>query len=750
MASQRVIAFFMHEHEADAARPIMQGAQETESFMVGEVDEAGLQRLRAAGCIVQKLEEVQRPPLMESLPAEVSTAALRVGGRPLPEAAPVGFALDPARPGYYRLTVHGPLLEQWRLELGNHGVKIVDSLPGFAMTARIDAEQVAAVANLPFVRSVVMHEGSESRPREGEMAVLRESERTGVRAMITYDVLLREEDASPDVQQWLVDRNVEIAAAGGNKIRIYLPEDSPVLGDLADTPEIDRVEPYIAPKLHNDQARVLLRIQQATPGTELAQQGDGQIVAVADTGLDETHPDIPKTRIAGIVALGRPGNPSDPNGHGTHVAGSVLGDGASSAGQFRGTAPKAKLFFQSLLDPRGELGGLPFRLQDLFDEAYRAGARIHNNSWGAATASSYRVSSSEVDDFVQNKKDMLIVISAGNEGTAADPASGKRNAQPGCVEWLSVGSPATSKNALTVGASQSNRTSGGLSALKYGDAWPQEFGTSPVKDELISGSPDSLAAFSSRGPCDDYRIKPDVVAPGTDIVSCKSRTAPARNFWGLHSNSDYAYMGGTSMAAPLVAGCAALIREYYVDERDTEPSAALIRATVINGTRWLSGPTAIADHPNTPNYHQGFGCVDMSRTIPNPIQPGMKLEFFDNWKEASSYLSATGQRRRFQVTVAAGQPLRVCLAYTDPPGRALQNNLNLLLEDPTGKKWMGNEQVPMALNIPDPTNNVEIVRIDSPPAGIYLIQITATNLLRPPQDFALVVTGDITGFVRVT
>ncbi len=115
----------------------------------------------------------------------------------------------------------------------------------------------------------------------------------------------------------------------------------------------------------------------------VVQDGTGETVAVADTGIDDTHPDF-AGRIATKIARGRLNDASDPNGHGTHVAGSVLGDGSASNGQYQGIAPKAKLIFQSLLDSKGGLGGgLPLDLNDLFDEAYVGGARIHNNSWGA-------------------------------------------------------------------------------------------------------------------------------------------------------------------------------------------------------------------------------------------------------------------------------------------------------------------------------------------------------------------------------
>jgi hypothetical protein len=131
-------------------------------------------------------------------------------------------------------------------------------------------------------------------------------------------------------------------------------------------------------------------------------------------------------------------------------------------------------------------------------------------------------------------------------------------------------------------------------------------------------------------------------------------------------------------------------------------------------------------------------------TVPNPSNPNFRLEYIDNWQNAADQFLTTGQRHRYQFNVPPGvTTLNITLAYTDLPARALQNNLNLFLQElPNGQKWMGNTALPDSLNIPDTDNNVERIRIVNPAAGNYLIQVTATNILRGPQDLALVVTGE--------
>ncbi len=746
----RVIAFAMHEQEIADAKSILGSQEVTDAFVVGNATDAQIAELKAKGLIVQEIAEVKA-----ETPRTGTTAFRRMRPTtfntilPRPPVGPVVNDLpDMTRPNVYLIAFRGPLLASQRASLEQLGVQLLEAYKGGSYSAYLTFQQRAQVQALPFVASVNLYDSSEKSTPPNATAIAGAAPANPAQLTV-YDVKLHRPEDAATLVAWLKQEGVVIVAQSRMKIRIALLADSPILNALLTRTEVQHYEQYVEPKLFNDRARQILGIVNSGPGAAgnaapyFQWVGDGETIAIADTGLDDSHPDFGSGRIT-VVALGRVGQTDDPVGHGTHVAGSALGNGSASQRAFMGTAPSAKLYFQSLLDSNGKLGGLPADLGDLLDPAYVAGARIHNNSWGAATASTYTMSSGEVDDYVAAHQDLLVVIAAGNEGQAAHNV----NASPGFVDWLSLGAPATAKNALTVGASRSDRTAGGYSRTTWGAAWPADFPAGPISIATISGDTEALAGFSSRGPSDDRRIKPDVVAPGTDIVSTKSRLAPISNYWSAHSNPLYAYDGGTSMATPLVSGCAACVREYFTKAANhPNPSAALVKACIINGARWLTAMDSIASDPpgQTPagNFDQGFGRVDMRSTVPNGLNPNLRLQFIDSLKaNPSPAIINTGDKRRYMISVNPGLPLRICLAYTDYPGRSLQNNLNLLVQAPDNTKFTGNAQLRLGLQPLDSDNNVEVVRIAAPLQGNYLIQVSAQNILKSPQEFALVVTGD--------
>lgn len=734
-----LMAYYYNKKEKEYILKFLNDPEETESFIFGSMEANDLHLFKKEGILFDLLPDTFTS--QGEIPRSTSSGFL---GKRF-----VGYQVDPSGPessdklNHFLIKVKGPLLEAWKKELVVGKVEIVENLQNNNYKV-YTKHQIQFLKNMSFILSVRPFQAADT-----EVVMKRsllsefdpfESEKEKI---AIYDIRIHPEKTN-SILRFLKEKEIEILDDSPGKIRVRLTGIT-MVAELSRRDEVHAIEEFIRPVLHNDQARISIHInsdgeRDYTP--HISFKGEGEILGVADTGIDSEHPDF-AGRIHKIIARGRTNDHTDPHGHGSHVAGTILGNGSASQGLLKGIAPEAKLFFQSILDDEGGLGGLPLNLNDLFQEAYEEGVRIHNNSWGALAESEYLFNSLEVDDYVYQHKDMLVVISGGNEGSAYQP----RNSERGFVDWLSLGSPATAKNALTVGASRSRRTEGGFALLEYGQAWPDVYPEDPIKGEKISGNEECMAGFSSRGPCgNESRIKPDVVAPGTDIASVKSSIAPTKNFWGPYpKNRKYAFMGGTSMSAPVVTGFAALVREYYKKERSHDPSAALLKATIINGTRELQGKDALADHSSIPNFHQGYGCIDMQNTLPNALQQNLMLYFIDSWQQRELQFNVTGQRFLFQIKVGEKMALRLCLTWTDPPGRGLQNNMNLFLMHKAKEfKWTGNEQIPRTITAFDRDNNVEIIRIDEPIAGEYLIAVQAANILFSPQDFALVISGDLT------
>ncbi|KAJ6011673.1 hypothetical protein N7451_003085 [Penicillium sp. IBT 35674x] len=409
--------------------------------------------------------------------------------------------------------------------------------------------------------------------------------------------------------------------------------------------------------LLNNVARDVINVDigDSVAGNPTSYKGKGQIVTVADTGFDtgdqtNPHPAF-KERVIMLIPVGRKTS-DDPNGHGTHVCGSVLGNGTSEAmgGSIQGAAPEAKLVVQALLADNGSLFGSSSKtLGDLLLDSYENyKSRIHTNSWGPQWTwkgqLAYNNSSEEIDRFVWDHQDLVVCFAAGNSGMAATPKG-------------HIGAQAASKNCITVGSCDNLR--------------PSLDSTCQVYDPngLVQGNPDNISGFSSRGPTKEGRIKPDVVAPGGMILSTASRAIKPNDTFGKSDDKDWQWLSGTSMATPLVAGCVAVLREMLIANGLPNPSAALIKALLING----------AVDTGKEREFQGFGRVNLARSMvikgKTPNRDFVEAEVEDG--DLKDQFTMSFKMDRYTDDATPSSTLKVTMVYIDVAGALLQNNLNL-------------------------------------------------------------------------
>ncbi|MFD6277133.1 S8 family serine peptidase [Streptomyces sp. NPDC060209] len=648
------------------------------------------------------------------------------------------IAEDASRSNYVLVQTDHVLSAEEKAQLTQLGAVIHEYVPENTYLCGYQPSDLDAVRDLPFVTwADVYLEGFKIAPSlrgEGlrpDISVLRAPADALAPGTRTVDVVLHD-----DVDPGSYEVRQRIAAAAGlspddlrparDKLRVEVPEEA--LAALTSMDEVRQVEEVPERSLYNSVARPILRADVVVDGTP--QQGEGQVVAVADTGFDlgsTTNVHSAFTgRIARLYALGRPTRADDPDGHGTHVAGSVLGDAASApmGGAVQGTAPRATLVLQSLLDRRGRLGGIPVDLRDLFTPPYENdGARVHTNSWGSTVPGlPYDRSAFEIDDMVWRNQDLVICFAAGNDGNDRD--------RDGRVNLGDVGSEGTAKNCITVGASENGRPE---IRSTYGQLWGRDFPVNPIRDDRQADNPDGMAAFSNRGPTREGRIKPDVVGPGTSILSALSRAAagtPGDPF-GASADPKFFFLSGTSMATPLVAGCVAVLRETLVNNGTPQPSAALVKAMLINGAVELPGQYDPSDAGPSPNNDSGFGRVDLSRSV---VLPGDDERA--GFHEGGPLDQGEQERLRIRIPERDGgrkPTFVVTLVWTDPPGAALQNDLDLVVRTADGRERHGNMGTSAGF---DRTNNVEQVQWDDIPAGGVAVIVRAHRITRFPQPYA--------------
>ena len=635
---------------------------------------------------------------------------------------------DLSQSNYILIQTNPSLTDERRAELAGLGVTILEYLPRYSYLCRYEKANLQAIRNLEYISWVGNY--SSDLKSASDLFSANGAEPKEVDVVFHDDVDPKKFREAIAAQANL---NPDSLKLGRHKVRLTIqPTHLSAVAAIDDVRHIEEVRPA---EFLDTVARVILGVVAADGNSSVPFEGEGQIVVVADSGFDIGSKDNVHrafvdgqngaSRVLQLYAVGRPqsGETNDPTGHGTHVAGLVLGDGESQRfGKVRGTAPKARLIVQSLLDENNKVNE-PVDLHDLFLKPYTEfGARIHNNSWGRSPGNGvYTPGSSEVDDFVWNHRDFVVCFAAGNEGRDST-ASGK-------VDSKSITAPGTAKNCITVGATESVRPEIDHPernlpefALTYSQKFgPGLFPADPFRDRRVAADSESVAAISSRGPAGDNRIKPDVVAPGTFILSARSRQLdPDVSLWAETAELPFIFHGGTSMASPLVAGCAALVREFLAEVHHiTNPSAALVKSLLINGARPLGQNGNAASV--TPDFDQGFGRVDMPATV-GPFPPNVSVTPHD---EATALVQ--GQLEVRHITIEPQMSLlKVTLVWTDPPGDGLQNDLDLIVKSAGGEKRHGNKQ-PGETDF-DRVNNVEQVVWNNFPAGDVEITVTAARI----------------------
>ncbi len=370
----------------------------------------------------------------------------------------------------------------------------------------------------------------------------------------------------------------------------------------------------------------------------------------------------------------------------------------------------------------------------LISQTFALGGRISSNSWGARTGGAYTTDDQAYDALVRDaqpgsgayagNQEITIVFSAGNSGPSSN----------------TTGSPGNAKNVVTVGAAENVRPT-----------WTDGCGIGPTGADNAQ----DIISFSSRGPTDDQRVKPDLVAPGTHIEGAASQD-PAYNGSGVcdqympSGQTLYAASSGTSHSAPAVAGAASLVYRFHQDQFGSAPSPAMIKASLINATRYLTGTYAGG---NLPSNNQGYG------------ETFLGLAFDDTPRTAidqSRVFTNSGQVYELRGTVMdPAKPFRVTLAWTDAPGpttgNSYVNNLDLAVTI-SGQTYRGNVfsgATSITGGSADPRNNVESVFLPAGQSGLFTVHITATNIAGDgvpgngdptDQDFALLIYNGMEEF----
>jgi subtilisin family serine protease len=662
-------------------------------------------------------------------------------------------SVEVAHKQLYLVQMIGPIKSEWRSALESDDIEVIGYVPNNAYLVRATSKGFNQIQSRKSVERSFIQWAAEFKPAYKVAPEINLDANEEILAAIelisdgsanqAVDELLRQTSAARIGTPITVDRVTDV------RLRIHTSQ----IPELARRANVLWIEPWAAPELLDEKQNQIVAGNYSGNTVSppnylqwLQSKGLGTspsfIVDIADGGIDQgildpqvIHQDflnpagVNRVQYARAISSGDlVFSTEDTGGHGTLNASIVGGYNVGTGFPFvdgdgyhfgLGVHPFARLGVTRIFAPDYTNPDLTLMVASMFAN----GSRVSSNSWGAYN-NSYNIDCRLYDTFVRDaqaavsgRQEMNIVFSVGNRG-------------PG--QNLSV--PGHAKNVICVGASEGLRP-----------------GTDGCHiDDSGADTINSVAAFSSGGPSDDGRVKPDIITAGSHIQGAQSQSfgytgsaicgpidVPA-------GQTLYTWSSGTSHSAPAVAGAAALVRQFVEQSTGQAASPAMVKALLLNTTTYVSGD---GGGDNLPGNQQGWGLLNLGMALDSA--PRMRVD-------QSVVFNASGDDFTVSGGVAnAAAPLRVTLVWTDAPGNppALGpsvNDLDLRVEF-GGKTYLGNQfsgDVSIEGGTGDRKNNVESVWLPAGASGNFTVRVTAFNLVgdgvpgsgpSTDQDFALVI-----------
>ena len=621
---------------------------------------------------------------------------------------------------YYIVQFSGPIDQSWVRQLSHEGISVFGYLPDHAMLAKLSQAQKSLAAARPFVRWIGLF----------QPAYKLEEKLLNAEGMTRIVLLLMPDEPVAAVENTIVELGGAVqeimTSTFGTTVTAVV--DGRDIAAIARLPEVLWIQEWTEGSFCNNTSQWVMQsgyLAASPPDTSMGARpvwrngvrGQRVILSTTDTGLNTGHdmfrdpamsitppgiwPDHRK-----VVAYKRYGGADASEGqyHGSHVAGTVCGDDSVTGGTsyYDGMARDARYYFVDVTNGTSFL--VPTDHTPMWDTVY-AGRGLpdslrpikqHSGSWRwSSNSGTYLIQDASTDAFGYAHPDFMNIMAAGNEGSRA----------------TSIGNPSLAKNVLTIGATERGTAS------------------------------NTRATFSSRGPAQDNRIKPNVMAPGANIWSADRTGA-----------NTYQALSGTSMATPTANGTVGLMRCYlqegYYPTGTPEPGNRIsyVSSALLRSMAMASADPNVGASP-VPNYDIGWGRIDADSVL-YFTGDARKLMLVDD-----TLGLATGEFKQLQFRVRSAMPLRVCLTWTDTAAApnanpTLVNDLNLELTAPGGTRYRGNKYS-SGQSQPNPSswdslNVEECARVNAPDTGLWTIWVGAQNVATArKQSFAWTMTGDI-------